>query len=70
MASHALLIKKFWKPDGATISADNEAVLKAWMKAHALSTESGAISTLIHSPVHQSARAAAVRMLRERQSGR
>jgi hypothetical protein len=70
MASHSVLIKKFWKPDGKTVAAANETVLKEWMKAHALSTESGAISTLIHSPAHQSTRAAVAKLLRDHNARR
>jgi hypothetical protein len=56
-------LKKFWKPDGLTPDPDNEAALKAWMGANGFSKQSGAITALVHSSVHRSARAVAVKAL-------
>lgn len=63
MARHADRIKQFWKPDGITPDASREDLLKAWMRSNGLSMQPGAITALIHSPVLQSARAAAVKAL-------
>jgi hypothetical protein len=49
-------IRSFWKPDGKTVHSENQRRLKAWLSHHALSTHPGALTILLHSPVHESAR--------------
>ncbi len=63
MVKKAEQIKNFWKPDGVTRHTENEALLKEWMQLNGLSLQPGAITTLIYSSVHRSARAAAVKTL-------
>jgi hypothetical protein len=57
------MLKKYWKPDGKTISKSNQNRLHQWMKAHSLATKPGAITVFIHSVVHESARAHVLRGL-------
>jgi hypothetical protein len=70
MANHREQIKKFWKPDGVTPDVGNEAILKEWMRANGLSMQPGAITSLIHSSVHRSTRAAAVKALMGAEAGK
>lgn len=58
-------IRKFWKPDGKNMNKENERQLKAWMHQHALSTAPGALTVLLHSKVHDSARGHLARTLAE-----
>ena len=56
-------IRVFWKPNGKTKSVAHERKMRKWMEHHALSTAPGALTVLIHSPVHESARHHLVRAL-------
>ena len=49
-------IRLFWKPDGKTVDAEHESKMKAWLKRHAISTGPGALTVILHSPVHESVR--------------
>jgi hypothetical protein len=69
MISTRSSIRAFWKPDGKKVDVGNQDKLKRWMQAHGFSTGAGAITLLVHSAVHESARDHAVRMLKAR-SGR
>ena len=57
------LLEKYWKPDGKTIDATNEAKLKDWMKTQGLETGSGAITMFINSGALQDLRKQAVQFL-------
>jgi hypothetical protein len=50
------LIRMYWKPDGKTVNNGHESKLKAWLTQHALSIAPGALTVVLHSPVHESAR--------------
>ena len=63
MKSSRALIRGFWKPDGKKVNANNQEKLKRWMHSHGFSIGPGAITLLLHSPVHESARNHAVRVL-------
>lgn len=63
MADYGRQIKKFWKPDGQMINLKNDAAIRKWMGTQGLSMQAGAVTALIHSPVHQSARAALVKTI-------
>ncbi len=49
-------IRMYWKPDGKTIHSKHDSKIRAWLKQHALSTAPGALTVVLHSPVHESAR--------------
>lgn len=61
-------LRTWWKPDGCTVHPENEARLKKWMRSHGLSLRPGAISMLLHSPIHESTRRAAAKAMTEAQS--
>ncbi len=63
MSHESGLIKAFWKPDGKNIDQKAEARIKDWMKANGMSTDAGAITTFLHSPVHETARDHAIQKL-------
>lgn len=54
--SDRIQIRTYWKPDGKTVHNGHESKLKAWLKQHALSTAPGALTVVLHSRVHDSAR--------------
>lgn len=56
-------LRRFWKPDGVTKNAANEAKLKAWMTNNGLDTSAGSITFFIRSDVLAEARAKAVKEL-------
>lgn len=60
-AKHAL--KAYWKPDGEHVDKSHEALLKAWMRKQGFSNRPGALSLLLHSPLHGRARVEAVNAL-------
>jgi hypothetical protein len=49
-------IRTYWKPDGKTVDAENETKIRKWLSQHALSTRPGALTVILHSPVHESVR--------------
>ena len=49
-------LRAFWKPDGKSVHAGNEKRIKDWLAQHALSTAPGALTMILHSPVHESVR--------------
>jgi hypothetical protein len=57
-------LKRFWKPDGKSISRANQDHLHQWMGKNGLSTRPGAMTVFIHSSVHQTARSHAVKALK------
>lgn len=63
MSDEKKILKRFWKPDGRAISQVNRDHLHNWMSKNGLSTRPGAITVLIHSQVHQSARSHALKAL-------
>lgn len=66
MSLEKKLLKKYWKPDGKTISKSNQDHLRQWMRSHGFSTQPGAITVLIPSLVHESARTHALRAMKIR----
>jgi hypothetical protein len=63
-------IRQFWKPDGKKINADSENTLKNWMRQNSFSTAPGALTVLLHSRIHDSARANLARTLVGERAGK
>jgi hypothetical protein len=49
-------LRTYWKPDGKTVHDGHASKIKGWLKQHALATAPGALTVVLHSPVHESAR--------------
>jgi hypothetical protein len=54
------LLRRFWKPDGAQVNSENEAVLKNWMQANGFETHPGSITVFLAGADLEQARARAV----------
>jgi len=64
MSSHRSLLKALTQQSTQSGSGGGMKALRSWMKAHGFSTGPGCVTMFLHSPVHKSARSAAVRALR------
>jgi len=54
-------IKGYWKSKGKIVDRKASGKIEKWMKAHGFSTAPGSMAMFLHSPVHHSARVAAVK---------
>lgn len=52
--SHPL--RSHWKPNAKDVDTSADRALRAWMRAQGLDSGPGAVTLLLHSPVHESAR--------------
>lgn len=64
MSGHRSVLKALTQQSAGEGSGGDMKALRAWMKAHGFSTSPGCFTMFLHSPVHKSARSAAVRALR------
>jgi hypothetical protein len=64
MSNEKKTLKRFWKPDGKSISRTNQEHLHQWMSKNGFSTRPGALTVFIHSSMHQTARSHALKALK------
>ena len=57
-------LREYWKPDGNSIDARNEATLKTWMSSNGLDTAAGSVTFFINSKELATLRTKAVKDLK------